>query len=154
MPHIISENHRLAWRSLLDAQSSITKELDWRLRHANEISLDVYQVLTALEEADDRRLRMSELADSVLFSRSGLTRMVDRLEELGYVRREPFPDDRRGWFAVITEKGIAVRHRACEVVQSALKEYWENLVSIEEAEQVRSLFGRVAEEARAAVRMH
>lgn len=150
MPHIISENHRLAWRTLLEAQSSVTKELDRRLRQTNEVPLEVYDVLSTLEEADGHRLRMSELADTVMFSRSGLTRMVDRLEEQGLVRREPFPDDRRGWFAVVTPEGIAARHKACEIVQTALLECWENVVTDEEVRQIHSLMSRVAKEARAA----
>lgn len=150
MPHIISQNHHRAWRSFLTAQSWTTKELDSRLRKANQISLDVYEVLLTLEEATDHRLRMSDLAETILFSRSGLTRMIDRLEEQGYVRRDPCPDDRRGWFAVATDAGMKVRHRACDIVQTALKECWEESLSEEEAKTLIRLMDRVATRSRAA----
>lgn len=150
MPHIISQNHHRAWRSFLAAQSWTTKELDSRLRKSDHVSLDVYEVLLTLEESDQHRLRMSELAETILFSRSGLTRMIDRLEELGYVRREPCPDDRRGWFAVVTEAGIQVRHGACDVVQTALKECWESALSAEEAKTLTMLMDRVSTSARQA----
>lgn len=143
MPHIISQKHQRAWRSFLTSQSLTTNMLDSRLRKARQISLDVYEVLNTLEEADGRKLRMSELAETILFSRSGLTRMIDRLEEIGYVVREPSPDDRRGWYAVVTEKGIAARHAACDIVQNGLKETWVTALSEDQAEQVAQLLDQV-----------
>ena len=144
MPHIISKIHHKAWRSFLAAQSLTTKELDFRLRNADQISLDVYEVLLTLEESKGHRLRMSDLADTILFSRSGLTRMIDWLEELGYVRREPSPDDRRGWYAVVTDLGIKVRHGACDIVQASLKECWEESLTHEEAETITRLMDQVS----------
>jgi DNA-binding MarR family transcriptional regulator len=149
MPHIISGNHQRAWRSFLVSHSWVTKEIDSRLKASQRITLDVYELLYTLELAGDRRLRMSELAEMILFSRSGLTRMVDRLEEQGYVRREPSPDDRRGWYAVITEDGLAVRSRCCDVVQTTLKEFWESALTDDEALQMIDMMSRVAKKVHA-----
>ena len=65
-----------------------------------------YDVLLTLAQAPERRLRMAQLADRVLLSRSGLTRLVDRLEREGLVRREPSPDDARGTYTVLTAAGL------------------------------------------------
>ena len=74
-----------------------------RARHG--LSLSSYEVLLFLADAPAGRMRMSQLADSVLLSRSGLTRLVDRLERDGLLERERCEDDARGWFAAITEGG-------------------------------------------------
>lgn len=82
------------------------RALETELAEARELPLASYDVLVQLSEAPKRRLRMTELAERVLLSRSGLTRLVDRLEREGLVCREPCPDDARGLFAVATERGI------------------------------------------------
>lgn len=72
----------------------------------------MYDVLVQLVEAPERRLRMTELADAVLLSRSGLTRLVDRMARRGLVRREPTPEDARGVYAVLTDDGLVTLRRA------------------------------------------
>jgi DNA-binding MarR family transcriptional regulator len=151
MPHIISKKHQRAWRSFLTSQSLTTNMLDTRLRNARQISLDVYEVLQTLEDAEGQRLRMSELAETILFSRSGLTRMIDRLEEIGYVVREPSPDDRRGWYAKITEAGIIARHAACQIVENGLNEVWVAALSEDEAVRVSELLDGVVGRAKLAL---
>lgn len=94
-----------AWRGFLRAHSSLTKQLDAELVAAHGISLSSYEVLLFLADAPGGQRRMSDLAESVLLSRSGLTRLVDRLERDGLVRREPCPSDLRGFNALITAEG-------------------------------------------------
>lgn len=94
-----------AWRGFLRVHSELTQQLDSELRAAHDLPLTSYEVLLYLSNSDAGRLRMSDLADRVLLSRSGLTRLVDRLEKRGYVKREDCPDDARGFFAVITDAG-------------------------------------------------
>ena len=84
-----------------------TDRLDRELRAAHGIGLDDYEVLVFLSESTDGRLRMSELADQLLHSRSRLTYRIDRLVRSGLVRREQCPDDKRGTFAVLTDAGRA-----------------------------------------------
>ncbi len=152
MPHVISQKHQRAWRSFLTSQSLTTNMLDSRLRKAGQISLDIYEVLSTLEDAEGHRLRMSDLAETILFSRSGLTRMIDRLEEVGYVVREPSPDDRRGWFAVVTPEGIKARHTACEIVQQGLAEVWVEALSEEDADKISALLEQVCGRAKNAAK--
>ncbi len=81
--------------------------LDAELEQAHGLAVPEYEVLLVLTESGDKHLRMSELADAALLTRSGMTRLVDRLERQGLVRRERCPADGRGTFAVITEEGAA-----------------------------------------------
>lgn len=94
------------WRTFLRAHARLTRVLETELEAEHPISLGAYDVLVQLAEAPDRRLRMAELADAVLLSRSGVTRLVDRLEVAGMVTRERFANDGRGVVAIITTKGI------------------------------------------------
>lgn len=95
----------LAYRSFLRAHARVTRCLEGDLIAEQRLTLAAYDVLEALTEAPEQRLRMTELADVVLLSRSGVTRLVDRLERLGLVRRVRVDSDGRGVQAVITERG-------------------------------------------------
>jgi DNA-binding MarR family transcriptional regulator len=94
-----------AWRGFLRVHSALTKQLDAELMTAHGLSLSSYEVLLFLADSPEGRVRMSDLADSVLLSRSGLTRLVDRLERDGLVTRESCPADLRGFNALITDEG-------------------------------------------------
>ena len=95
------------WRSFLQAHATLLRRLEADLMAEHEMPLATYDVLVQLVEAPDRRLRMTELAQRVLLSRSGLTRLVDRLEREELVRREACDTDARGTFAVLTDTGYA-----------------------------------------------
>lgn len=101
----LDADEEAAWRSLLEGATRLFERLDHELRDGCGMSLDDYEVLVHLSEAPARRLRMNELADVLLHSRSRLTYRVDRLEAAGLVRRERCEDDRRGLFAVLTDEG-------------------------------------------------
>jgi DNA-binding MarR family transcriptional regulator len=96
-----------AWRGLLRVHSALVKALDAELLAAHELPLTSYEVLINLQAAPGRRRRMAELADGVLLSRSGMTRLVDRLERDGLLARDACTDDGRGTYAVLTDKGEA-----------------------------------------------
>jgi DNA-binding MarR family transcriptional regulator len=95
-----------AWRGLLRVHAEITSELDAQMRTEHGMPVSSYEVLMFLADAPERRLRMAEIADRVLLSRSGLTRLVDRLVELGYVTRCAVADDGRGAYAELTDAGL------------------------------------------------
>jgi DNA-binding MarR family transcriptional regulator len=94
-----------AWRGMLEAHARLTHALDAEMRAEHGLPVSSYEVLMFLGESPDRRLRMSDIADRILLSRSGLTRLVDRLEELGYVSRCAVESDGRGQFAMLTDAG-------------------------------------------------
>ncbi|WP_248963779.1 MarR family winged helix-turn-helix transcriptional regulator [Sphaerisporangium perillae] len=95
----------IVWRMLQRAQVQITRSLEVELLSAHDLAPAAYDVLLQLSEATGRRLRMNDLAERVLLSRSGLTRLIDRLQRDGLVEREACTSDARGLFAVLTEAG-------------------------------------------------
>lgn len=101
----LDDEEMRAWRSLLSAHRRLLHQLDTELQATQKLSVADYGVLVELSEAEEGRMRMSELAERALFSPSGLTRRLDALVEAGWVERVRCPTDRRGAFAVITEAG-------------------------------------------------
>jgi DNA-binding MarR family transcriptional regulator len=95
-----------AWRGLLRVHAEVTSELDAQMRAEHGLPVSSYEVLMFLADAPGHRLRMAEIADRVLLSRSGLTRLVDRLVELGYVTRCAVEGDGRGSYAELTAAGL------------------------------------------------
>jgi DNA-binding MarR family transcriptional regulator len=104
---LLDEQELRAWRGMLQVHAAMTSSLDRQMHAEHGLSVSAYEVLMFLADAPDRRLRMAEIADRVLLSRSGLTRLVDRLVALGLVRRNACADDGRGSFAELTEAGQA-----------------------------------------------
>lgn len=102
-----SASELAVWRTFLRAHAEVSRRLEAELLAEHDLPLAWYDVLVQLVEAPDRRLRMTELADRVLLSRSGLTRLVDRLEREGLVCRVACPSDARGLYAVLTGAGLA-----------------------------------------------
>lgn len=94
-----------AWRTFLHAHHQVRSILEKELQDEQAIGLSEYEVLLLLNRADERRMRMNELADRLLLSRSGATRLVDRLESDGLVQRVSCETDRRGAWALLTDAG-------------------------------------------------
>ena len=94
-----------AWRGMLRAHAAMAKALDAQLEAAHGLQLSSYEVLMYLADAEDERMRMCDLASSILLSRSGLTRLVDRLGREGLIERVACHDDARGQFAKLTPAG-------------------------------------------------
>jgi DNA-binding MarR family transcriptional regulator len=110
--HELSDVELAAWRGLLRIHAGLVRALDAELEAAHDLPLTSYDVLIYLRDAPGKRLRMAELADSVLLSRSGVTRLVDRLEREGLLVRDTCTSDGRGCFAVLTPRGEALLARA------------------------------------------
>jgi DNA-binding MarR family transcriptional regulator len=101
----LSTTELRAWRGMLRAHAALTKALDAQLELEHGLPLSSYEVLMYLADAEGERMRMHDLASSVLLSRSGLTRLVDRLEREGLIERESCATDARGAFAKLTPAG-------------------------------------------------
>ena len=101
-----------AWRGFLRVHSALAKQLDSQLDARHGLPLTSYEVLITLQAAPGQRLRMAELADRVLLSRSGMTRLVDRLERDNLLVRDTCASDARGCFAVLTPEGEELLSRA------------------------------------------
>lgn len=108
-----------------------------------DMPLSWYDVLLQLAEAPQRRLRMAELAERVLLSRSGLTRLIDRLQTEGLVRREASPDDARGTYTVLTAEGMARLRQAAPVHLAGIRRHWLAYFSDAELRTLGELLGRL-----------
>lgn len=105
MTRWLSAQEQEHWRAWLAASKLLTDRLSRDLQEQHDLTLADYEILVTLSESVDRRLRMSELADATLASRSRLTHQVDRMERRGLVARELCADDKRGSYAVLTDHG-------------------------------------------------
>lgn len=103
----LSAEEQRTWRSVLRASRLFWDRVERQLQHCAGIPHAYYEILVRLSEAPERTLRMSELASTSLSSRSRLSHAVARMEEAGWIRRLPFPDDRRGALARLTDEGLA-----------------------------------------------
>lgn len=131
------------WRSFLRAHAATMRELERELAADADLPLSWYDVLLQLAEAPERKLRMSELADRVLLSRSGLTRLVDRLQRAGLVSREPSPTDLRGTYTVLTPDGYQRLRGAAPIHLRGVDRHWVSKFTDEELAQLRDLLGRL-----------
>jgi DNA-binding MarR family transcriptional regulator len=102
----------------------VTQQLDSQMQAEHGLSLSAYEVLMFLDDAPEHRLRMSEIADRVLLSRSGCTRLVDRLAAEGYVARCADDTDGRGLYAKLTEAGVAKIHAARATHRDGIRRFF------------------------------
>jgi DNA-binding MarR family transcriptional regulator len=133
-----------AWIAFLQAHALTVENLARELREHEDLPLAWYDVLVQLHHAPDGRLRMQELADAVLLSKSGVTRLVDRMERAGLVERARCTDDRRGTFAGLTAAG---RQRLRETAPTHLRgiaEHFASQLDDEEAAVLERLLLRIA----------
>ena len=130
----------------LRAHAQVTRSLEAELVAEHDLPLPSYDVLVQLSESPDRRLRMTELADRVLLSRSGLTRLVDRLAREGLVERQSCPSDARGTLAVLTETGLQRLQDAWPTHLRGVAEHVTGKLTAEEVEQLTTLLGKLVVE--------
>jgi DNA-binding MarR family transcriptional regulator len=125
------------------AQVRITRALEADLLVEHDLALASYDVLLQLSESPGRRLRMNDLADRVLLSRSGLTRLIDRLQRDGLVEREACTSDARGLFAVLTEGGTARLAEAAPTYLRGIRAQFLDMLDGEELRQCAALLNKL-----------
>jgi DNA-binding MarR family transcriptional regulator len=136
-----------AWRAFLEAHARVTRRLDEELRAEHELSLAEYDALLQLARAPGRRLRMSVLADRVILSRSGVTRLIDRLAADGLVGREPCPSDARGAEAILTPAGRSRLAAASRTHLRGIERHFLTALSQADVETIGRVLGGVATQA-------
>jgi DNA-binding MarR family transcriptional regulator len=141
---LLSRDELGAWRGLLRVHAGMTKALDAELMREHRLPLSSYEVLLFLADSPEGRMRMSELADGVLLSRSGLTRLVDRMERDGLLRRQRCEHDQRGWFAEITDEGRALFERARKTHLDGVRERFLSRLSRDEQRTLAALWEKVS----------
>jgi len=132
-----------AWRGMLRVHAALAKVLDAELEATHGLPLTSYEVLMTLAAVPDRKLRMAELADRVLLSRSGMTRLCDRLEREGLLERSSCASDGRGLFAVLTDAGAALVARARPAHLAGVRERFLRHFEPEELEALAGWWERV-----------
>jgi DNA-binding MarR family transcriptional regulator len=139
----LSPTELRAWRGLVKAHTCLVKRLDAQLEAEHGLALTSYEVLVRLGEADGGKLRMHDIAASVMLSRSGLTRLVDRLERDGLVDRCSCENDARGAYAVITDVGRARCAQARATHLAGVRELFLGHFSEQELDLLATLVERV-----------
>jgi DNA-binding MarR family transcriptional regulator len=139
----------LAWRSFLEAHAGVLETLERELQEEQGLSLAFYDVLAQLVEAPEGRLRMQDLAEHLLLSRSGFTRLCDRMEAAGLLQRTRCPEDRRGVFAEITPEGARALKEAAPVHHRGIQEHFARHLGSDDLEALRAMLDRLSEGNRA-----
>ncbi len=143
MNGLLSKERSNTWRIFLQTFATVTRKLEGQMRYENEMPLAWYGVLVHLNEAHQGRLLMNELAQTLVLIPSNLTRLIDRLEHAGFVRREPCPDDRRAIYAVITEEGEAALKAAVPGHNRRVQEHFMQYLTDEDVEALRDILLKV-----------
>jgi DNA-binding MarR family transcriptional regulator len=146
MPARPTSEHVAAWRALLTVHADLTDRIDAALRKAGVIPLRWYDALLCLYESPGRRLRLADLASAALLTRSGLSRLVDRLEEAGLLTREPVADDARGAYAVLTADGLQALRRCWRIYGQQVESRIGRRLNLAEARTLAELLRRLLEE--------
>ena len=134
---------REAWRALLDAHAGLIARVEEALAADDLPPLSWYDVLRALHGAEDRALRPRDLGAAVTITRSGLTRLLDRIEAAGLVERRSCPTDRRGSWVVLTDAGERTLRQMSPVYDGELEVSFAGLISDEEAGALSDILGRL-----------
>jgi DNA-binding MarR family transcriptional regulator len=145
-PRLLDARELAAWRGMLRTHVLLSRELEAELLRDHGLQLSAYEVLMHLSDAPGGRLRLAELAELAILSRSGLTRLIDRLEREGHVIRERCESDARGFFAVLTAAGRSRVTAARADYLEAVRDRFLSLLSAEEQEQLGAIWTRVLAE--------
>ena len=147
-PIPIARDPRLdTWRTFLVAHAQVRRQLERELQAEQSLGLGEYEVLLLLNRADERRLRMSDLADRLGLSRSGVTLLVDRLQAEALVERASCDTDRRGSWATLTDAGHQRLRRASPTHLRGVGEHFLDRIPPGELDALRRTLDRVLEEA-------
>ena len=138
-----------AWSAFLRAHAAAVRAIDHDVHREAGISLSWYDVLLELNAAPGRRMRMFDLGEAVVLSRSRVSRVVDELVAAGLVGREPNPDDKRSSLAVLTDAGRSAFRRAAPVYLKAIRRWFADRIPEDQLPVVRDALDAVAASSRA-----
>ncbi|PZG14706.1 MarR family winged helix-turn-helix transcriptional regulator [Nonomuraea aridisoli] len=143
-PRWLSPAEQRAWRTHLVLHKLLMHRLDRELQE-HSLSLNDYEILVNLSESPERRMRMSDLADATIQSRSRLSHQISRMEAKGLVRREDCRDDRRGTFAVLTDEGWETIQRLAPAHVAGVREHFVDRLTDDQLEAIESWFAPIVE---------
>ncbi|SDL14065.1 DNA-binding transcriptional regulator, MarR family [Nonomuraea maritima] len=143
-PHWLSPAEQRAWRTHLALNKLLLHRLDRELQEYS-LSLNDYEILVNLSESPDRRMRMSDLADATIQSRSRLSHQISRMEAKGLVRREDCRDDRRGTFAVLTDEGWETIQRVAPSHVLSVREHFVDRLTDEQLAAIETWYAPIVD---------
>ena len=133
----LDADERRQWLAFVFAKTLLDEQLERDLQRDSKIPFAYYQILVSLSESEGRSLRMSDLADMLLISRSRLSHSITKLESFGWVKRSPTPEDRRGAIACLTEKGLEVLRAAAPAHVESVRTHLFDQLTPEQMDQLR-----------------
>jgi DNA-binding MarR family transcriptional regulator len=145
----LGDSCNTVWKKFLTANALLFELSERDLAAAKLPPLAWYDVLWALEQAPEQRMRLHELADAMIIQRSNLTRLIDRLEAQGLVCRRNCPSDRRGSYAALTDTGKAKRQEMWQVYSQSIAKYFAQHISDQELEVFDRVLSQVISHAKA-----
>jgi DNA-binding MarR family transcriptional regulator len=134
-----------AWIGMVRVHERIMQELDAELERAHDLSLAEFDVLIQLSESPERRMRMADLAEAVLLTRSGVSRLVDRLESRGLVERSRCPSDARGLNASLTDTGAARLAEAAVTHLAGVRERFVDRLAADDVARLESIWEQLSD---------
>ncbi len=140
---LLDDGRYQAWLNLVQAHSVVSARIEASLQQQCGLSLAEHELLIRLAQSPDRRARMQDLSSLLLLSKSGITRLVDRLESRGLVGRELSRSDRRVINATLTTDGIEVMDRARPIIAAGIDEFFSRHLSDTEIAKLRALLRKV-----------
>jgi DNA-binding MarR family transcriptional regulator len=143
-PRWLNEKEQQAWRAFIAAQRVVNTRIEQQLQRDAGMPHTYFEILVRLTDAPDGRLRMSELAVATLGSRSRLSHAVNRLEKVGWVRREGIESDRRGQLAIITEAGRQKLQETAPGHVEAVRQVVFDALTEEQVDQLRGICAALA----------
>lgn len=137
---MLTEDAKDAWKWLFIGQAMLVKRIDLAMQEAGVIGLETYDVLLTIEMQPHQKIKMCQLAERVLLSRSGVTRLADRLEKLGWIERVGCERDGRSTYIRLTEAGLKERERAWPVFKSQIELLFATQLKPTQISQVGHIF--------------
>jgi DNA-binding MarR family transcriptional regulator len=133
----------IAWIGFLRAHATVVRYLEREMMEKEQLPLQWYEVLGWLKGAPQRKLRMQELAEQVMLSHSGLTRLLDRMVQAGLVRRASCEEDRRGVYALLTSKGLLSYQQAEPTFLRGVREYFLSRLGADDIKALQIAFLKI-----------
>jgi DNA-binding MarR family transcriptional regulator len=141
----LTDREQSAWRAFLTASQMIMDQLERELQRDASMPHAYYGILVTLSEQSDRRLRMTDLARRLRYSKTRLSEAIGRIEARGWVRREPCASDRRSTYAVLTEDGFAALAHAAPGHAASVRRHVFDRLTPDQIEQMREIGLAIAE---------
>jgi DNA-binding MarR family transcriptional regulator len=141
----LSADELAAFRAFLRSHAVLARSLELDLAEVSDLSLPAYGVLLTLAQSEGQQVRLNELADRVFLTKSGLTRLLDRLEERGLVARRACELDKRGFYAALTAAGKRTFRSAAPRHYRGIASRFADQMNASERETLTRVLGRIAD---------